>query len=1025
MVDRAVVGPDQQSRIGDSIEQALSLSAGVLEVAIATADRDEPLWEEKRHSQHLVCGSCERSFQPLTPHHFSFNSAVGWCPQCEGLGTQRGTNPAALLTSLAATLNQGASLLWPGVDQAVSRAMLRALARVTGLPLDLPIDEMTASERRILFHGTGAQWIEVRASDLDSENGQTAAASFGGDHRSFLFRYQFKGFYPALEEAARLTPSLRGKLEAFVDEIACTTCDGARLRDDAAAVRFRELTIGDLVQVPLGRLQRIVDGWKLDTRERKIAGELVREVDSRIRFLVDVGLEYLTLSRGAATLSGGESQRIRLAAQLGSGLCGVLYVLDEPTIGLHPRDNHRLIAAMHRLRDLGNTLLVVEHDRDVIASSDYLCDFGPLAGKGGGRVVAAGTPNNITPLHQSVTAGFIDGRQQIPLPESRREVVMESPDSPAASGRASRSAGSGALTTPCLTVRGAKENNLRGIDVRFPLGVLCAVTGPSGSGKSSLVNGILYPVLARRLHRARVRPGRHDTVDGIRYIDKVIRVDQSPLGNTPSSNPATYTGAFELIRQLFARLPESEERKLTARHFSFNVPAGRCEGCEGTGRRRIEMHFLPDVWVECEDCHGKRYQEEVLQVKLHGKSISDLLDMPIGDAVSLFADHPRIVHILQTICDVGLDYITLGQSAPTLSGGEAQRIKLAAELARPDTGRTLYLLDEPTTGLHFNDIIKLMNVLQRLVDLGNSVIVIEHNLDVIKLADWVIDIGPDAGSRGGQVVAEGPPEAVAAAALAAKQLREKLLAGAESPLPRSFTGEYLAPLLDQALIEAHLAGRAASVPSLPPVEVADDQSAAANRRRPPIKRRKASPQLPPAYVQQLNGTAQPHPGFAATAHRIPETESTGLETLQQQVQPWKLLGRRWHSLSKGFPNNNQPQWPLELAEKALAMLEGIAGESCLSFEAPDRVAVRGAALGETWAEVETKTPDSLRVTLAGPAEAIDLDLLERLGIDGPVDVSDVANTRVTLKLTDLKHVRSRNLKAFIKNHWHRSSQTQL
>lgn len=1022
VVDRAVVGPDQRSRIGDSIEQALSLSAGVLEVAIASPDRDEPLWEEKRHSQHLVCGSCERSFQHLTPHHFSFNSAVGWCPQCEGLGTQRGTNPAALLTSLSATLIEGASLLWPGVEHAVSRAMLRALSRTTGLPLDLPIDEMTASERRILFHGTGAQWIEVRGSDFESDAVQAAAASFGRDDRGFLFRYQFKGFYPALEEAARLTPSLRGKLEAFVDEIACTTCDGARLRDDAAAVRFRDLTIGDLVQVPLGRLQRIVDQWKLDARERKIAGELVREIESRIRFLVDVGLDYLTLSRGAATLSGGESQRIRLAAQLGSGLCGVLYVLDEPTIGLHPRDNHRLISAMHRLRDLGNTLLVVEHDRDVIASSDYLCDFGPLAGRGGGRVVAAGKPDNITPLQQSVTAGFIDGRQQIPLPESRREVVLEPADVPTSSSRGSRSKDSAPLTTPCLTIRGAKENNLRGIDVRFPLGVLCAVTGPSGSGKSSLVNGILYPVLARRLHRARVRPGRHDTVDGIRYIDKVIRVDQSPLGNTPSSNPATYTGVFELIRQLFARLPESEDRNLTARHFSFNVSAGRCEGCEGTGRRRIEMHFLPDVWVECEDCQGKRYQEEVLQVKLHGKSISDVLDMPIGEALSLFADHPRIVHILQTICDVGLDYITLGQSAPTLSGGEAQRIKLAAELARPDTGRTLYLLDEPTTGLHFNDIIKLMNVLQRLVDLGNSVIVIEHNLDVIKLADWVIDIGPDAGSRGGQVVAEGPPEAIAAAALIAKEMQESLPPGAETPLPRSCTGEYLAPLLDPALVEAYRAGRAASIPTLPPAIVPQSEPAKARSRQLKSNRSQTRDQAPPFSAQLLNGSAQPQPDGIQPGGMTTEKAPADLETLRQQVQPWKLLGRRWHSLAKGFPNNREPQWPLELADKALTLLESIAGKNSLLFESPDRVFVRGEALGETWAEVETKASESLRVTLVGPAEAIDLGLLERLGVNGPVDVNDVQNTRVTLNLTDLKHVRSRNLKTFLKQHWQRSGE---
>ncbi len=612
VVDRCVVRESERSRISDSIEQALSLSSGWLDVAISDNDVSEPHWQVISHSQHLVCGVCSRSFQPLTPHHFSFNSAIGWCPACDGLGTQTGTNPNALLKTPAMSLLEGASLLWPRVESSLAKAMLRSLARQTSVAIDKPIEELTIAQRRTLYHGCGPQWFDVRQSDLDPNTKGEAA-------NKVRFRFQFKGFYPALDEAAKLSPSLRGKLDMFTDEIACSACDGARLRDDAAAVQYRSFTIGDLVQMPLAKLHTTIAQWKLDSRERKIAGELIREIESRSRFLLDVGLEYLTLSRGAATLSGGESQRIRLAAQLGSGLCGVLYVLDEPTIGLHPRDNDRLIAAMHRLRDLGNTLLVVEHDKDVIDRSDYVCDFGPQAGRNGGRIVAQGPPKHIEPRQQSVTAGFIDNTQQISMPAKRREVV----DQPAKRGVVSPT------DTKFITVLGARENNLRSIDVKFPLERFVVVTGPSGSGKSSLVNGILYPALARRLHRAKVKPGRHAKIEGTRFIDKVIRVDQSPLGNTPSSNPATYTGAFEFIRNLFANLPDSQDRLFSARTFSFNVPGGRCDACEGTGKRCIEMHFLPDVWVECETCFGKRYRDDVLEVKYFGHSISDVLELPL------------------------------------------------------------------------------------------------------------------------------------------------------------------------------------------------------------------------------------------------------------------------------------------------------------------------------------------------------------------------------------------------------------
>ncbi|QDT10089.1 excinuclease ABC subunit UvrA [Planctomycetes bacterium K23_9] len=952
VVDRIAIDPDERTRISDSIEQALSLGVGVIEVAEADPEREEPEWTTHRHSQHLVCGDCGRSFNQLSPHHFSFNSAIGWCPQCEGLGTQTGTNPAALISSPTATLSDGASLLWPSVDQAVSTWMLNALSRQTGIPIDLAFDQLSVAHRRILFHGLGNTWIEVRQSDTKP----TAKA------QTVLFRFQFKGFYPALEEASRLTPGLRGKLQKFVDEIDCSSCDGSRLHEDAASCRFRDLTIADLVTMPLDRLSTNVQQWKLTQRERKIAGELVREVESRVRFLLDVGLDYLTLHRGAATLSGGEAQRIRLAAQLGSGLCGVLYVLDEPTIGLHPRDNQRLLGAMHRLRDQGNTLLVVEHDRDVIAGSDYLCDFGPGAGRGGGRIVAEGVPPAIEPAEASVTAGYITGEKEIPIPSSRRPVI----------GR------KGQPYVNFLKVAGAAENNLQNVDFELPLGVFTAVTGPSGSGKSSLINGILYPALARRLHRANAKPGRHEKLEGVRYIDKVIRVDQSPLGNSPSSNPATYTGAFDLIRNLFASIPEAAERRFTQRTFSFNVPGGRCETCEGSGQRKIEMHFLPDVWVPCEECDSQRYNDDVLEVKFHGQSIADVLAMQCGEAVELFSDHTKIRGILQTLCDVGLEYVTLGQSAPTLSGGEAQRVKLAAELARPVTGNTLYLLDEPTTGLHFNDIAKLLNVLQRLVELGNTVVVIEHNLDVIKCADWVVDMGPGAGVHGGEIVFAGTPEELAATAKyprTTKAHRTKAIS----------TADFLAPVLGTQGQE--------TLGDTPQVE----------SPRKPKPRRKA------ATNKRANATTATQSAADAVA------KSTAPKR-KNANDPWHVLGRRWHSLSKGFPEGTDPQWPLEMAERVLTLMQQIAGDDSLAFDDPTRVHVRPFGKGELWAAVETKEPESLKVTLSGPTGSVDPDRLATLDIDAPIDASRDDQVHVTLNLTELKHVRSRKIRMFLKDH---------
>jgi excinuclease ABC subunit A len=560
-----------------------------------------------------------------------------------------------------------------------------------------------------------------------------------------------------VDEASRVSFVYRQRLDHLVDEVPCSACHGSRLRPDAAATRFAGLTLGELSAKPLGDSLALFDGLKLSKHDRQVAGEVLREVASRLKFLVDVGLEYLTLARGGPTLSGGEAQRIRLASQIGSGLTGVLYVLDEPTIGLHPRDNRRLLAALHRLRDLGNTLVLVEHDREVIESADYLLDFGPGAGDQGGEITASGPPKQVLKAKTSLTGQYLGGKLSIPVPTNRR----------IPGGGTANTADEVAALAPAghsLSILGARQHNLRHVDVHLPLGAMIAVTGVSGSGKSSLVNEVLYNTLARRLNRARTAGAAHDDIRGLEHVDKIISVDQDPLGNSPSSNPATYTGVFDLVRELFSRLPESKVRGYHPRRFSFNQKGGRCEACEGMGQKRIEMHFLPDVWVECDVCHGRRYNPETLAVKYHGRSIADVLDMRISEALELFGNIPKIRVVLQTLADVGLGYMALGQAAPTMSGGEAQRVKLAAELARPSTGRTLYLLDEPTTGLHFDDVRKLLDMLHRLADLGNTVIVVEHNLDVIKTADWIVDMGPEAGIGGGRVVAVGTPEDVVAQA---------------------------------------------------------------------------------------------------------------------------------------------------------------------------------------------------------------------------------------------------------------------
>jgi excinuclease ABC subunit A len=688
---------------------------------------------------------------------------------------RQGTGYTALFRDPQASLRDGALALWDVQNVPGLTAFLEAMAEHEGFSLDTEYHSMSNSHKGIVLHGTKDEWIPL----LSPVEGQPP------------LKFQYKGIYPAVDEAARVSYVMRQRLQDQLTESACPTCQGARLREDAAAVRFQGLTLGQMGALSLMESLDFFKALNLTSQQKKVAGDLLREIKSRLQFLVDVGLDYLTLFRSAPTLSGGEAQRIRLASQIGSGLTGVLYVLDEPTIGLHPRDNRRLLTALQKLRDLGNTLILVEHDREVIRKADYLCDFGPGAGIDGGSIVAEGPPTQVAKLKQSLTGGYLSNRLAIPVPTNRRAMLEEesthSEEEMASSAARREPAGrsrkrtdgdatsvahaTGGLTprrtwkTPkdqWLELQGVFHHNLKDVDARFPLGCLIAITGPSGSGKSSLIQDVLYPVLARRLHRAQLKAGAFREIVGLEHIDKIINVDQSPIGNAPSSNPATYTGVFDLIRQLYAQVPDAKVRGYQPRRFSFNQPGGRCEACQGMGQKKIEMHFLPDVWVSCDVCNGARYAPETLDIRYKGFSIAEVLNMRIKQALDVFANVPRIRALLQTLADVGLDYLELGQAAPTLSGGEAQRVKLAAELGRPNTGKTLYLLDEPTTGLHFDDIRKLLDVLHRLVDLGNTVIVVEHNLDVIKSADWVIDLGPEAGDRGGLIVTAGTPEWVVA-----------------------------------------------------------------------------------------------------------------------------------------------------------------------------------------------------------------------------------------------------------------------
>ena len=761
-----------RSRLAEAVELAFDLGKGLIRVAVVDEARDEKRWKVIPFSLHRSCEKCGKSFEELSPHHFSFNSPLGWCEACQGIGIQQGTNLGTLISDTTRALKDGAVSAWPDPARSpLFGRMLDALAREIGIPLDVPFSQLDSAHQQAVLFGTGDQWMSLSAGPARSRS-------------SPVVQFQYKGLYPAIEQAASLSYDYRNKLFGLVGEVPCSACNGSRLRPDASAVKLAGKTMKQLCDLPLCDALGFLQGMKLSATQKRIAGDLLTEATGRLSFLVDVGLHYLTLARTLPTLSGGETQRIRLAGQIGRALTGVLYVLDEPTIGLHPSDNGRLLKALKRLRDLGNTVVMVEHDREVLQAADRLYDFGPGAGRFGGTITAQGTPRELNRSDASLTGKFLSGREEIVIPNVRRmggAPAVEPVAAPLEMPKLKRKKGTKKvpLTTEetivantssvppgggWLELLGARQHNLRNVDLRIPLGTLTAVTGVSGSGKSSLIDDTLARAIARDLHRASTQPGPYDELIGLRLLNKLIVVDQQPLGTTPASNPATYTGVFEHVRELFSRLPEAKVRGYSPARFSFNRAGGRCEACEGNGQKLIEMHFLPDVWVECDVCRGQRYNAETLAVRYRGQSISDVLNMSIGQALELFDNIPKIRGPLSVLAAIGLDYLTLGQPAPTLSGGEAQRVKLAAELARPQSGKTLYLLDEPTTGLHFDDIRKLLKILNSLVDAGNTVVVIEHNLDVIKTADWVVDLGPQAGSEGGWIVAAGTPEEIVAAA---------------------------------------------------------------------------------------------------------------------------------------------------------------------------------------------------------------------------------------------------------------------
>ena len=742
VVDRLVIRPGAVGRLNDSLETAFAFGGGLAKVDVIGK-------EELLFSQNYACPDCGVSLEELTPRMFSFNNPFGACPTCSGLGAMMKIDPALVVPNESLSLAEGAISVsgWQSANrESIAGMYFSALAEKYGFSMDTPFAELPKAAKHAILYGTGKERLHIEYKK-----------EFG----SGTFDSPFEGICNNLERRYRETQSegMKQEYEAYMSNIPCPDCGGKRLKPESLAVTVGGKSIAEVSDMTVLEAREFLNSLSLTEQQRMIGEQIFREINARLGFLVDVGLDYLTLSRAAATLSGGEAQRIRLATQIGSGLVGVLYILDEPSIGLHQRDNARLLSTLQGMRDLGNTLIVVEHDEDTIRAADYIVDIGPGAGEHGGRVVAEGTLQQIMDTPESITGQFLTGVQRIEVPKTRRDCGGK-----------------------YLRVRGARANNLKNIDVDIPLGVFTCVTGVSGSGKSSLVNEIVKKTLLRELNGARTRSGDHDAILGVEQLDKIIDIDQSPIGRTPRSNPATYTGLFDLIREVYAQTPDARMRGYGNGRFSFNVKGGRCEACRGDGIIKIEMHFLPDIYVPCEVCHGKRYNRETLEVRYKGKTIADVLDMTVEEALSFFAPLPRLAKKLQTLYDVGLGYVRLGQPSTTLSGGEAQRVKLATELSRKDTGRTLYVLDEPTTGLHVADVKRLLEILQRLCENGSSVVVIEHNLDVIKTADYIIDLGPEGGNRGGTVVATGTPEDVA-------------------EVSGSYTGQYLKPILERAQAE--------------------------------------------------------------------------------------------------------------------------------------------------------------------------------------------------------------------------------
>ena len=738
VVDRLMVKEGMQMRLTESIETASALSGGLLIVDVNQGE------EELLFSQSFSCPDCGVDLMEIEPRMFSFNNPSGACPTCTGLGMQMKFDEQLIVPNEELSIMQGA-ITAPGYNSvnakgSMSKVLFDALAAKYGFSLETPFKDLPRKIKDIIFYGAKEK-LRITYSNVRGTG---------------TYDYAFEGVINTLRRRYNETSeAMRAEFEEYMTNIECPDCHGKRLRPEVLAITVNGKNISEVTELSIGKMQEFFQSLTLTERENMIAERILKEIHARVGFLIDVGLEYLTLSRTAGTLSGGESQRIRLATQIGSGLVGVVYILDEPSIGLHQRDNDKLLATLKHLRDIGNSLIVVEHDEDTMRAADFVVDIGPGAGRGGGEIVAAGSVEEIMAVERSVTGAYLSGRKKIEVPRERRPFVQDHK----------------------LVIKGAAENNLKNIDVEIPLGVFTCVTGVSGSGKSSLINEILYKRLAKELNRAKTRAGRHEEMLGLEKLDKVINIDQSPIGRTPRSNPATYTGLFDMIRDVFAQTTEAKVRGYQKGRFSFNVKGGRCEACSGDGIVKIEMHFLPDIYVPCEVCHGKRYNRETLEVKYKGKTISDVLDMTVEEALQFFENIPRIKDKLQTLYDVGLSYVQLGQSSTTLSGGEAQRVKLATELSRKSTGKTVYILDEPTTGLHTADVHKLVQILQRLTEGGNTVIVIEHNLDVIKTADYIIDLGPEGGDGGGTIVAVGTPEEICR-------------------VPASYTGKYLKPLLD-------------------------------------------------------------------------------------------------------------------------------------------------------------------------------------------------------------------------------------